>query len=624
MRKLLYAPCVLLLAVAQYAVAADPVDLRRGVPDDVYLAVYGKHNPERDYQRQYYEDVWKTVQETQIVDDIIKIVTSQMAEEDVTKAKAVIDELREAAEPIDLEALADAKEVVYAQWMVMSPMPTAQHLVILRLTPEAASTTAEGVKNLFRLAQKYTNGELAVSESQEGDASICGLSLPPQSPMQPTIASMGDVFLFCSSKELLTDSIKRLAGGTGTSKFDDPRLVEALKKLPKMEDSLTFYDGKKQFEVLRGIGGFLQQVSGGDENVDRVAKILDKVWDDVAILDYDVTVEYTEGNLNRSASYTKLLPDTDDATLRKMLEGGEPFEKWYTWVPAGSLSYSLGTGVNLHPLYERIIGVLKEDVPEAAEALEQFEAMQAQFDLHLDRDILQAFSGEYVSVSVPAGDNNQPQGVLALRCSKPDRIKELIHRGMDALSKIEVPQLQAQQLKLVEAEGLVGFEQLSGAMLDVYNAHPVIGFRDGWMYLGMSADAVKKVLDTKAGQGETMEGTDAFRNLKLDVEGPVESISYANTAENTRNLAQGLNQIGAMAPMIMAMAGAQAGQADLKPIQEALALLPDVAQIIGKFDFLEAKMTVVQAGDEPNTVVKRSVTVVRPAETASAKAANDQ
>ena len=62
-------------------------------------------------------------------------------------------------------------------------------------------------------------------------------------------------------------------------------------------------------------------------------KILDKVWDDVAILDYEVTVEYTEGNLNRTASYGKLLPDTDDATLRKMVAGGQAFEKWYGWVP---------------------------------------------------------------------------------------------------------------------------------------------------------------------------------------------------------------------------------------------------------------------------------------------------
>ncbi len=287
--------------------------------------------------------------------------------------------------------------------MQMSPMPTSQHLVIVRATPEVAASTAEGVKNLFALAEKYTDGQLAVVESKEGDANVYGIALPPQSPMQPAVAHVGEILVFCTSKDLLEKSLKMLAGGEGTSKFDDPRLAAALQHLPEAEDSLVFYDGKTQFAALRGLGPFLQSVSGGDENIDRVVKILDKVWDDVAILDYEVTVEYTEGNLNRSASYGKLLPNTDDATLRKMLTGGQPFEKWYAWVPAGALSYSVGTGVNLHPLYERIMADpegRRARIRRGARAVR--DRSRQQFDVHLDADILQAFSGEHVSVTMPA------------------------------------------------------------------------------------------------------------------------------------------------------------------------------------------------------------------------------
>lgn len=613
MRRLLLAPWILLLSVAPCA-AAENVDVRRGVPDDVYLAVYSKHNPERDYQSKYYKEVWQTVEETQILDRVVKIVTSRMEEEQVAQAKGVIDELREAAKPISLQGLASAQETVYAQMMQTSPIPTSQHLVIVRVTPEVAESTAQGVKNLFALAEKYTDGQLSVVERQEGEAKICGLALPPQSPMQPAVAHMGDLFVFSSSQDLLDRSLALLAGGDGTCKFDDPRLAEALKQLPEMEDGLVFLDGVALFETLRGLGPFLQGISGGDENVDRAVKILNKVWDDLAVIDYEVTVSYTEENLNRAASYGKLLAGTDDATLRRMISGGQAFEKWSAWVPAGALSYSLGTGVNLHPLYERIMAILKEDVPEAAEGLARFEAVQEALDLHLDADILQAFSGEYVSVSLPAANGGQPESVLALRCTKPDRIKELIHRGMDALQKIEVPQLQAQKLSLEPCPELDGFEVLSAAMLGAFRLRPVIGFQDGWMYIGSGAAGVKKVLDTKAGQGETMETTEAFQKLKLDVTGPVHAISYRNTAENTRNLANALNQIGFMAPMIMSMAGANASQEDLQPVQDALALLPDVAKIIRKFDFLEANVTVVQAGAESDSYTKRSVTVVRPAE----------
>ena len=107
---------------------------------------------------------------------------------------------------------------------------------------------------------------------------------------------------------------------------------------------------------------------------------------------------------------------------------------------------------------------------------------------------------------------------------------------------------------------------------------------------------MKKVLDTKAGNGKTMEGTEAFQQLKLEVAGPVDSIAYTNTAENTRNFAKMLNQIGFMAPMFLNMAGANIDQEQLKPIQEGLALLPDLAKIVGKFDFLEANVTVIQGG----------------------------
>ena len=48
-------------------------------------------------------------------------------------------------------------------------------------------------------------------------------------------------------------------------------------------------------------------------------------------------------------------------------------------------------------------------------------------------------------------------------------------------------------------------------------------------------------------------------------------------------------------------------------MQEALALLPSLGKIVSKFDFLEARLSVTQAGDQPGTYQRRTVTVVRPA-----------
>ena len=119
------------------------------------------------------------------------------------------------------------------------------------------------------------------------------------------------------------------------------------------------------------------------------------------------------------------------------------------------------------------------------------------------------------------------------------------------------PQVKAQQLKLEECKDLEGFEELSVAMLGVYDVHPVIGFQDGWMYIGSSAGAVKKVLDTKAGNGETMEGTEAFQKLKLDVEGSGRFHRVREHRRRTRGTwPRSSGQIGIMATDDHGMAGA--------------------------------------------------------------------
>ncbi|MFW6168963.1 MAG: hypothetical protein ACODAD_00635 [Planctomycetota bacterium] len=621
MRRLTIFCCPLVWAAACSVgsiTAAQPLDLRQGVPDDVFLVVQKKHNPERDFQQAYYEEVWDTIRETRITERALEIATAQMGEDDQARVDRVIEEFREAAEPIDIRALINCEELIYAQRMLswqpeeLGPsLPTSQHLALVRTTPEAASSTAEGMKNLFALAEKYSDGGVHVEESREGNASLATLVLPPQSPIQPTIAYTGEVLMLCSSKDLLLQSLGMMTEEEGTSKFDDPRLQAALGNLPEVEDGLVFYDGRLQFDTLKKIGPAVGRIGGGDPNVERFVKLYRMIMDEVAVFDHEVTVEYTEDNLNRSAAFGKWMPGSEDTTLRKMLSQGEPFEPWQRWVPAGSLSYSLGTGVNLHVLYQRVMEVLKEDIPEASDALAAFEQMQEELDVYLDRDILQAFSGEYVTVAVVTENGNR-ESVTALRCHKPERIRELVQRGVEAARQTKW--VKPQQLKLEESQSLEEFEEVSAAILNFFGFRPVIGFENGWMYVGQSTAAVKRILETKAGNAETIDTTDAFKRLALSVEGPVNSMKYANTAENMRATADALRKGGFAFHMALTMAGVDATDQSLEPVRKLLALLPDVAKIIEAFDFLEAKLTVVQDGPGPDSYTKESVTVVRPPE----------
>jgi len=615
MRTLCAGLCAVPMLLAHLAVAAEespPPDLRRAVPAEAFMAVYGKHNPERDYQKQYYQAVWDKVRETGIIEQAVKIVTDRVSPEDLEKAKSVLGELREAAAPIDGEAILNAEEYVYAQVM---RVPSAQHLLAVRLTPEAAAGSEEGIKNLMGLVEEYSGGVVSVESAEERGAVLTTLGVPSDMPFHPTVARLDDVLLLSTCDQLARTCLKRLAGGEGECKFDDPRLEEALRRLPEPEDSLVFYDARQQFRTLRELGAFIREKGADDPNAERAARFVEALCDELAVLDYEVTVEYTEGNQNRKAAYGKVLPGVQHKVVVQVFGSGEPFEKWQTWVPAGALSYSLTSGVNLHPAYERIVELLHEHVPEARPALKRFEELQAEHGVYLDRDVLQAFSGERVSVSLPAKTPSLlggPDSVLALRCHKPERIRELLHSLVEHLQEVEF--VKAQKLELAECEKLEGFERITALLLNLFGVQPVVGFRDGWMFVGSNAGAVQKVLDTRAGDGETIADTEAFERFNLPVEGPVQAIRYTNLAESTRQMARVIGQVGVVAPMILGMMGKEADSEDLKPLQEVLRLLPGVARIVAEFDFLEAKLSVTQDGDEPGTYLRRTVTLVRPPE----------
>ncbi len=407
-------------------------------------------------------------------------------------------------------------------------------------------------------------------------------------------------------------SFSLMIDGTGPSKFDDPRLRDALARLPEPEDSVVFYDGKMHIDQMRQLGPFIRQ-SAGTPDAERAIRMLDEILNQVAIMDIEVTSEYTDGHQNRSASYGRLLPNVDDKVLTKVLTSGQPFDNWSSWVPANALSYSLYTGASLHPVYEWIMRVLPDQFPESKNGLEEFEKRQNESNLHLDEDILQSFSGEFVSVTLPKETPTAMGGqdsVLAVRCHQPDRVRELIHRLFEHVS--QQPMAKAQQLQLKPAEGMEGFEEISALLLDAVGAKPMVGFHDGWMLVGSNRHAVQQVLDTRAGHVPTMAQAEAFTRFGLDVNGPVYSIAYTDMAAQTRSMAQFINQAGMMAPAVIGLIGGKANAEQMQVIQEILGLLPSLGQIVSKCDFLQAKLAVSQPGDEPGSYRKQTVVLVRP------------
>lgn len=596
---------------------AVAVDLMRIAPVDSYMVVFAQINPEREYQQQYLADAWETACDEKIGERLVKLVTSRMPKDDVSKAKAIVSEIKEALEPIQDASLENIREIVVAQRL---NGPIQSSVVAARLTEDDAEGLETGIVQLFELIEEKSEGELAVIVSEadeEFDATITRLKLPKEMPFQPCIARIDDVIFFSTSPEMLKTSIEQFLDESAESKFDDPRLAEALENLPEAEDTLTFFDGRQLFENLAEMGDFIRSKSGGDEDAQRAASLVDRIVDEISIFDYEACVEYTEEGQNRVAALGKLMPNTDSKLLGRAVAEGKPFKDWHSWVPADATAYSLSTGVNLHVLYEGIIEIVRDEFPESHAGLDEFEEKQDEIGVHIDRDILQSFSGEIVSVTLPveAGGGESQQGVTALKCSNPERIEELLERAVEGLSKL--PALKAQQIELVDCEDeeLEGFKQINATFFQMAGVKPVVGFNDGWMILSTHADAAAKLVAVREGDAESIDRAESLEQFDLDdAEGDVYVVSYRDIGAGIRQVAAALDQAGMMAPMMLGMAAAQADPEDIKPVQEALALLPSIAKVIRKFDYFEQQLSVTSEGPLPNSYVRNSVTLIRQEE----------
>ena len=117
----------------------------------------------------------------------------------------------------------------------------------------------------------------------------------------------------------------------------------------------------------------------------------------------------------------------------------------------------------------------------------------------------------------------------------------------------ELPPVEAQQIKFVDCEDLEGFQELQGTILGMFSIRPVVGYHDGWMMISSSPAAVAKIIAAREGKAPTISQADSFRKFDLESTGPVRAVSYTDVGASVRQLANTINQIGAISPIIIGM-----------------------------------------------------------------------
>lgn len=228
------------------------------VPNDVFLFVAGRHNPERDFLDRYWDEVFTALRQSGVGTDLLDLLGTLFQGDQKAEFARLKDRAAQLLAGVDWAQLA-GKEMVFAERLAeplkiggqgVAVMP--QMVWLLRGTPEGAAQNFAGLEAILGAIVEEINRlsgteALALERGQRHGASVTAMSLTAwasEVPAAPAaLALRDDVIVIAVGEPLLNDVLELMnKGGSKTAVGADPRFKAAFARLPQAEDSLTFFD----------------------------------------------------------------------------------------------------------------------------------------------------------------------------------------------------------------------------------------------------------------------------------------------------------------------------------------------------------------------------------------------
>jgi len=193
-------------------------------------------------------------------------------------------------------------------------------------------------------------------------------------------------FVFAIGEESMEDVIDARIGRKD-SLADDPRFMNISSTLPKQAATYIVVDYKKM-----GLDDLLAEELSYEIGYDSVEALL-KITEDLA---FGCSLDLTDEGIQ--LDYVSMLdPDELPDAMREYLDRKPSRQRILSKVPEDTLAFV--SGGDLAGVWEMMIGILKEEIPDLSYQLSDFSEA---FGMRLDEDTLSWAAGEYALVVVDA------------------------------------------------------------------------------------------------------------------------------------------------------------------------------------------------------------------------------
>lgn len=622
-------------AVAQTDPSKFP--LSKAIPDDVFIAVSAKANPERKFLDDYWAEVIKAFVDSGVMTDVWDMVTDTVPDDKLDEVEDTMDRFSGLCEKIEWSEMFD-REFVYCGRFNPANAPDGFHegMFIGRSNKEKSSANYSALKKMLAELVKFVNEQAGQSvvnldETKGEGQSVAKLVFGAAPNFGISVAQMDDViFLSFGGPDLLKDGMSLLKGG-GDKKgiTSSPRFKQAFDQLPPAEDSMVFFDVEGMMSTFRTmLAAFGTEMHGGppknggghgarehahdehgehgedgeshaesedegesdahDHGHDEVnpMQIVSQLMHDISIIDYVAESEWTDGHRVFTDSVTVLKTSAKSSPIYDVVTSGKPTANFEKFIPKEAVSFSVSSGVDLTKAYEYAIDFVTKNVPDGKMLVSQWVDFQKNhLNLDIRKDVLSLFEGSMSSYAV--GND----WVLMLKVTDEKRMNEQITSLLTFVNQ----QMGESALIIskVKVNDKVEFKQISHPMMAMMPgvSPPVIGCADGQLLLGSSAKTIKTCLMTASGKHDNITKNKRWQEEALMPTGSVLSVSFTDESNMGQELQAAIGGMSMGLGMMGMFMGGDVPPEAKRVISAIGPILAKLGPVAGRLDFFKSNAT---------------------------------
>ena len=389
-----------------------------------------------------------------------------------------------------------------------------------------------------------------------------------------TVTAMQDAPAFESESQIEMEETEETEAGEPQHK-QDSRM--------SMTDSAFPQDAQEEEETPAQTGAAQSAPEMDQEAAMKMWMALPgKILDEMDVIDYIAEVAVTNDKLTTTDTLAVLRADAKDRALYKIITNNKPLMDPLKYIPKEANDFSVASGVDLKVVWQLIVKLLKNDVPEGAEALAEIENLKTETGWDIEKDVFGWIGGGFQSFSIPGPmAYSSPEFVFMLSVTDEAKAKEILDRLLAMLQ----PMLASQNGSIIDAEieGAEGFKAINYPMLAMMGGmtKPVIGVKDGWLFFGSSPKIITTTLSVAAGLAENISKNERFQKEGLLPKGSVTSLSF-------KDLTQFGEQVGSILQMIPMFGQMVPDIAKDPKMSVLMSVVSKVGKVVRKLDFFQS------------------------------------